>query len=87
MRNNFRRVDDSVDNEGYVISGYSAWDCENCGEELRRYRGQSDIDCDCGACYNASGQRLRDNWRNNPSNYSDDIGDMEGYEMEYADDF
>lgn len=41
--------------------------CERCGEEVSRYRGSGDVICwaefeggDCGAIYNASGQRLRD---------------------------
>lgn len=78
---NYRRVEDATDAEGFIIPGYSAWDCEKCGAEVRRYRGQSDVDCECGACYNASGQRLRDNWRDNASNYDDEISDMDGYEM------
>lgn len=56
--------------------------CDRCNEILERWRGQGDIDCHrCGAAYNCSGQRLRDNWRDNPSNYDDDIGDLEGYEI------
>jgi hypothetical protein len=31
---------------------------------------------------NASGQRLRDDWRGNPSVYDDEIGDMEGFEIQ-----
>lgn len=83
---NRRYVEETTDAEGYIVEGYSAWDCDRCGEELRRYRGQGDQDChNCGACYNASGQRLRDDWRGNPSNYDDEIGDMEGYETQHAD--
>lgn len=83
MATNYGRVEDSTDAEGFVIPGYSHWDCEKCGAEIRRYRGQSDVDCDnCGACYNAGGQRLRDDWRGNPSAYDDEIGDMEGFEMQ-----
>lgn len=83
MAKNYRRVEDVIDSEGFISEGgYSAWDCERCGREVRRYRGQSDVDCDnCGACYNAGGQRLRDNWRDNPSAWDDEIGDMEGYEI------
>ncbi len=78
-----RRVEPTVDAEGWVTSsGYSAWDCEKCGSEVRRYRGESDVDCpDCGASYNAFGQRLRDDWRDNPSVYDEEIGDLEGYEI------
>jgi hypothetical protein len=28
---------------------------------------------------------LRDDWRGNPSNYDDEIGDLEGYEQQHAD--
>lgn len=77
------RVEPVTDAEGFVINGdYWWWECD-CGTEVRRYRGQSDVDCpNCGACYNASGQRLRDDWRGNPSNYDDEIGDMEGFEIQ-----
>jgi hypothetical protein len=78
---NFIRIPDTTDAEGFLVPGYSAWDCEKCDRQVRRYRGQSDVDCDCGACYNAGGQRLRDDWRSNPSNYDDEIGDMEGFEI------
>lgn len=64
----------------------NTWPCQDCGETVERYRGQSDVDCHkCGACYNAGGQRLRDDWRGNPSNYDDDISDLEGYEIQHAD--
>ena len=63
--------------------GSSSWSCGQCGEEVTRYRGQSDVDChNCGACCNAGGQRLRDDWRGNPSCYDDEIGDMEGFEIQ-----
>lgn len=68
----------------------SAWDsaaptwvkeCE-CGHRLERWRGETHVECQkCGAQYNAAGQRLRDNWRGNPSNYDDEIGDLEGMEQ------
>ena len=55
--------------------------CDRCGNPIARYRGQSEVDCDnCGASYNAGGQRLRDNWRNNSSYWDEDVDDMEGYE-------
>lgn len=86
MANN-RYVESSVDSEGYVINGYSAWDCDDCGTEIRRYRGSGERDCpECGACYNASGQRLRDDWRGNMSNYDDEIGDLEGFEDQHSGD-
>jgi hypothetical protein len=83
MANNYRRIEDSVDAAGFIVRGYSAWDCDECGNEVRRYRGQSDVDCNnCGACYNAGGQRLRDDWRGNESSYNDEVGDMEGFEAQ-----
>lgn len=84
---NYERIEDATDSEGFTYPGYSRWDCESCGSEVRRYRGERDADCsNCGACYNAGGQRLRDDWRGNPSNYDDEIGDLEGYEMQHAGD-
>lgn len=66
--------------------GSSSWPCQNknCKHTVWRYRGQGDVSCDCGAQYNAFGQRLRDDWRGNPSNYDSEIGDMEGYEMQHS---
>lgn len=61
-------------------------DCEQCGKLVMRFRGQDDVSCNCGAEYNCFGQRLRDDWRGNPSNYDDDISDLEGYEMQHAND-
>jgi len=54
------------------------WDCEHCGAHLERWRGQGDVSCECGAQYNAGGQRLRDDWR--PYIDDDDLGDMEQHE-------
>ena len=86
MAENYRRVEDTVDADGYVVSGYSAWDCERCGEEIRRYRGTAEVACGgCGAWYNPSGQRLRDDWQGNPSNYDDEISDLDGYEIQHRD--
>ena len=81
------RVEDVVDAEGWVTTpGYSWWLCD-CGAQVRRYRGQGDVECDrCEQPYNAFGQRLRRDWRNNPSNYDENISDMDGYEMEMAGD-
>ena len=89
MSNNFRRVEDTVDAEGWITEGgYSAWDCEKCNAEVRRYRGQSDVDChECGACYNTGGQRLRDDWRGNSSNWDEDVSDMDGFERQHAGDW
>lgn len=85
---NRRYVEQTEDAEGFVIHGYSAWDCDKCGTEIRRYRGQGEQECHkCGACYNAGGQRLRDDWRGNQSNYDSELGDMEGYENQHANDY
>jgi hypothetical protein len=51
---------------------------EPCNEELYLY---GDTQCECGQWYNSFGQRLRDNWMDNRSNWDDDCGDLEGYEM------
>lgn len=62
--------------------------CDRCGETVHWYPRQGDTACNkCDAQYNASGQRLRDNWRDNPSWGDDEIGDMEGYEIEMAGDW
>jgi hypothetical protein len=76
-----RRHDEVVDDDGFIVeSAYSAWDCD-CGEEVTRTRGQSDVLCHgCGQWFNASGQRLRNDWMRNRSNYDDDVDDMRGYE-------
>ena len=57
------------------------WHCGSCGQHINRYRGTSDQSCTCGAQYNAAGQRLRDDWMNNPAWRDDELGDMEGYEL------
>ena len=51
------------DNEMFVIDTRvptNTWTCGDCGETVARYRGQGDVFCECGALYNAGGQRLRD---------------------------
>ena len=77
------RVDDVVDEEGWIVQGgYSMWLCD-CGAEVRRYRGQYDVLCSkCGQWYNASGQRLRSDWRGNQSNWDEDVSDLDGYETQ-----
>lgn len=60
--------------------------CERCRAVVYRYRGDADVTCPCGASYNAFGQRLRDDWRGNPSNWDDDISDLDGYEIQHAGD-
>lgn len=62
-----------------------SWPCCVCGATVDRYRGESDVSCCvCSTSYNAGGQRLRDDWRGNPSNYDSDIGDLEGYELQHS---
>ena len=48
-----RRVDEEVDNEGWIIRVcYYEWDC-NCGAIVQRLMGQSDVVCrECGQWYN-----------------------------------
>ena len=85
MADNYEYIPDSVSEEGYVIHGYSRWDCV-CGNEIRRYRGSGDQECsNCGQWYNACGQRLRNDWMNNMSNYDEDISDMDGFEASQRD--
>lgn len=59
----------------------SWWDCDTCGAHLEAWMG-GDVSCDCGAQYNGSGQRLRDDWRGNPAWSDDDMDDMEGFERQ-----
>lgn len=40
----------------------------------------------CGTEYNGAGQRLRSDWRGNPSLYDDEVGDLEGFEQQNAGD-
>lgn len=61
-------------------------DCDRCGRTISRWRGMADVSCSCGAEYNAGGQRLRDDWRGNPSTWDDEVGDLEGYEIQHAGD-
>ena len=61
-------------------------ECESCGYDIERYRGQSGVTCGCGAQYNAAGQRLRDDWQGNRSNFDEDVSDMDGYEDQFEGD-
>ena len=61
------------------VHSHREWPCGNCGTTV--HASSRDTDCDkCGACYSMYGQRLRDNWRSNMSNYDSDVSDMDGYE-------
>lgn len=61
------------------------WEC-SCGETVERWRGQYDVSCGgCGAWFNASGQRLRDDWYGNQSYHDEDMDDMEGFERQHLD--
>ena len=62
------------------------WVCE-CGISVECWRGEPNVYCSCGAEYNAFGQRLRYDWAENPSNWDSDISDLDGYEMQHADDY
>lgn len=57
------------------------WECRRCGGTVTAWCGR---DTQCGQChakYNGFGQRLRDDWDDNPSAYDENIGDIEGSEM------
>lgn len=78
-----RTIEDPYGYGRHIIT----WDCARCGKEVQHYPGQRDVDCpECGACYNSCGQRLRDDWRGNLSNYDSDVSDLDGYEAQYAGD-
>lgn len=72
--------------EEYEERPTRVWTCD-CGAEVARWRGQYDVSCECGAWFNASGQRLRDDWYGNPSYHDEEIGDLEGYEIQHASDW
>jgi hypothetical protein len=61
--------------------------CDQCNTLIYRWPGQSEVTCSCGAEYNASGQRLRDDWRGNPSTWDDEVGDLEGFEIQHGNDY
>ena len=62
--------------------GTNWWHCGHCNAYLDRWRGEGDQACRCGAQYNSSGQRLRDDWQENPAWRYDDIDDLEGFELQ-----
>jgi hypothetical protein len=56
------------------------WSCGECGTTV--HASGRDTDCDkCGSCYSMYGQRLNRNWRDNMSNYDDEVSDMDGAEV------
>jgi hypothetical protein len=62
------------------IHTHREWPCGDCGTTV--HASSRDTDCDkCGACYSMYGQRLNRNWRDNMSNYDDDVSDMDGAEV------
>lgn len=81
------REEATIDADGSVACPeHTWWHCE-CGSKVLRFRGESDVRCgDCGNWYNAFGQRLRDDWQKNRSNWDDDVSDLDGYEEAYAGD-
>jgi hypothetical protein len=82
------RILDEVRADGTYakIHRHITFPCGSCGAEVR-VNGGHDGDCDnCGAEYNSSGRRLRSN-RHNPSEWDEDISDMDGYEIEMAGDY
>lgn len=56
------------------------WPCHKCGKTVTTDGGRDTACYDCGAQYNGSGQRLRDNWQSNRSLYDEDVSDLEGFE-------
>lgn len=63
--------------------------CDVCKCAIYRYRGDDDLMCpmpECPAIYNSFGQRLRDDLfiRRNPSETDEDIDDLTGDELSYA---
>lgn len=62
-----------------------AWECGKCGGTVEVWTRGYDVACECGAQYNAFGQRLRDDWASNPAWGNDDIDDMEGFERQHLD--
>ena len=75
-----------MSNEPAVPEPTSEWTCD-CGAPMARFPGEGDQQCtDCGQWFNASGQRLRDDWLSNPSILDDEIGDLDGYEIAHAED-
>lgn len=69
--------------------GTTTWRCNTgkCDATVSRFRGQGDVKCwNCGQWFNAFGQRLRNDWMDNPSNHDENISDLEGFEIQHAGD-
>lgn len=50
-----------------------------CGAVIQRRRGQAQLHCaECDQEFNAFGQRLRRDWRANPSIDDEDLDDLTG---------
>lgn len=61
-----------------------SWSCQSCRGTVIADNSWTVTCLQCGAQYDGSGHRLRDDWADNPSVYDEEIGDMEGYEIEQA---
>ena len=85
----YEAVGDAVRLEAMSVGGMPTrwWHCGDCDRHLERWWGGGDVACQCGALYNSSGQRLRDDapmyggdsgadW-----DADDGPGDMEAYEL------
>ena len=79
--------------EGHYVDGFRLTTAPTwtktcaCGDTIERWRGETDVSCGtCGAWYNASGQRLRDDWHGNASNWDENVSDMDGFEAQHAGD-
>ena len=72
-----QRVYDDVASTGAFVHTVRvhSWPCQACRRTVVT-QGGYDTECDCGAQYNGFGQRLRDDWRDNPSNYDEEVGDL-----------
>lgn len=59
----------------------NTWTCP-CGQAMARFQGQGDQSCsNCDQEFNAGGQRLRSNWRDNVSTSDEEVSDLQGYEL------
>lgn len=69
--------------DGTVGREPTIMECEVCMKRLHNYCPGADIRCDCGALYNAFGQRLRDDAPIcGPNGFGPDVpdyGDIEHY--------